>query len=236
MKKALIRPLWGDFSLNDGFAKNRALILKTIDLVLNDKYAAPFWVYVCGEDNYKFLTKTKGLKNVVMVSKDSTLRAPKDCYLNRLDICNAAMEDFDEIVCLNWNCRFVKPFDTGFWDQLSKKEEIQAPLIKTRIRIVKSRVGREARIFPNDSFLYLRSKQELNNVMDVKYWDGVSSKWTSESLIAHYLDRKHEGWIGVKRYSELYEPDVVHVDRVGMIRKESPFLITNKAFKTDKIE
>jgi len=235
MSRAIIRPLWGDFSLQDGFATNRSLILKTIDLVLNDKYTTPFWVYVCGEDNYRFLTETKKLTNVIMVSKDSTLRSPKHCYLNRLDICKVAIKHFDEIVCLNWNCRLVKPFDMGFWDALGKKEAIQAPLIKSRINLLTSRNGKENKIFPNDSFLYFRCEDEINNVMAINKLSGIPNDWTSESLIAHYLDNKHGGWIGVEKYAELYEPDVVNIDRVGMVMKQNPFFITNKIFKTEKI-
>jgi len=209
--KSIIRPWWGsrDRTDNPRLRRNRRLMEHTLRCVLSDTYQVPFVTYVFGKDNYKFL-KSEGLEDLILVNDDPNPRnSYKRNYIHRLDICHAALEDFDQIVCVNWNCRLIKPFPDDFWDQLNKKESLQAPLIKTRVNILKSREGKANRIFPNDAFIYMRDKSLPNKLLDVLNWDNVSNKWTAESLMAHYLDHKHNGWIGTGKYYDLYEPDFI---------------------------
>jgi len=45
-----------------------------------------------------------------------------DCkfYIHRLHILERAIQDFEEIVLMNWNCRLIKPFPDNFWDKLGE--------------------------------------------------------------------------------------------------------------------
>jgi len=212
-----MRMWWGDRKQKGHRASNRKDMETTLNCVMNDKYQVPFVTYVCGKDNYDYL-KSKGLEDLVLVTEEPRLDIPVELDAqHRLYLCDIAMQDFREIICVNWDCRLVRPFTDNAWTQLRKKEAIQASLIgkSNKVVFLKSR-GEDGHIFSIDGFLYLRDYTLPKKILKLLDDPDVPHKWTSESLISIYLDRLHGGWIGPQRYYELYEPDCFYAGRLGL--------------------
>lgn len=243
MSKSVIRLWWGDKNRNNPRRNKRRMLEKTLKLVLNDKYQVPFVTYVYGKDNYNYL-KSEGVDNLVLVNNDPRPRKePNTDCLHRLDLCDVAMCDFQEIICANWSCRLVKPFSNKkVWDTLENKESIQAALVAPKLKkdLVNTR-GDQGNIFCIDGFLYLRDRTLPKKILKMLDDPDIINKWTCESLISHYLDKIiHNEWIGLDRYFDLYEPNCFLAGRTAVFRYKKrkshvfAFRDINPSFKTEQ--
>jgi hypothetical protein len=105
--------------------------------------------------------------------------------------------------------------------------------MKTRIKMLQSRkTDKENRTFPNDSFVYMRRNSLPDEILKFANYDYVTNKWTSESLMAHYLDNKYGSWIGVERYYKLHKPKYIKLHKFGIFTdKKDAYFMTSKTFK-----
>ena len=222
--KSVIRLWWGECHKDYDRYKNRLMLETTMKCVLNDKYQVPFVTYVLGRDNYDYL-KSQGLEDLVLVNPDIYSLRPehKRNAIQRLDLCEIALQDFDEIICVNWDCRLVKPWTDETWSLLGEKETIQTALTESKRRAARDRPmlstrGNQNHIYSLDGFLYLRDKTMPSKVLAMLDEPYVINKWTPESLISHYLDKIHGGWIGIEEYWKLYEPECFYAGRCAAFK------------------
>ena len=241
MNKSVVRLWWGDKNRNDHRKKNRLLMEQTLRLVMNDKHQVPFVTYVCGQDNYDYL-KSEGLENLSLVTKNPRLDIPVEIDAqHRLYLCDIAMKDFNEIICVNWDCRLVNPFTDNVWTILRKKEPLQAALICSKRRkayklpMVHTR-GEDGHIFALDGFLYLRDPTLPQNILKLLDDPEIKNKWTPEALVSTYIDYINGKWIGLQKYYELYEPDCFFGGRLSVwkhaTKKKNIVFAWQRYFKT----
>jgi len=121
-----IRAFWGDIDYDNGKYKKEILnIANTSNL--ND------YVYVWGEENYKFI-KSLGF-DAELITKtptefgDDFLKNSDTFFFHKLDAVKRGCDSFGSVVFLDWDTRQLKDIDKLFFDLLYVQDKyIQMPL------------------------------------------------------------------------------------------------------------
>ena len=109
-KIKIIRTGWGDY-------KDKWADVPKIPLYDNEI------VYVWGNENKKQLEK-RGYKCITMQDNKFT---GSNVYGKKLQVIDAALKEFGEVLMLDWDCFLGKPLDNDFYNMISQKP-IQVPL------------------------------------------------------------------------------------------------------------
>mgnify|MGYP003630608914 FL=1 len=107
----IIRSWWGDFA--DKFKEIPKFPL----------YPGQEIVYVWGKDNFKLLSR-RGYICYLMKDDDYDL---DNIYGKKLLVLDKALQDWGEVLMLDWDCYILKPLDKHFYNSLQSKP-IQIPL------------------------------------------------------------------------------------------------------------
>lgn len=212
MKKGFVRALWGIHE-HEGrrFYLRRTKQDNDIRLMLKNPWIPEFKVYVFGEDNYK-MCQELGFDSVLLDKKPIIWDMDTQQFRHKLEVFYRAMEDFDEIVFLDWDNIPIKPIPENFWDVLSKKDPIQANLCQYRRRKAVWRGQVDSRKLPNAAFVYIREKDIAKDMLQV--WEDLKRPWSEELVIGKYIDNINGGWKGLDYYWEHYEPHWFSMPRV----------------------
>lgn len=231
MSKSFIRGVWGDINLS-GIRGGK--IRKDIDAIKANPYCSitDFVVYVFGKENYDLL-KSEGFV-CKLISEESVVYDMKErLYRHKLDILKSAMEDFDEIVFLDWDCVPIKPLPHDFWGKLNNKAPFQANLFQYR---TKKCLWRNAdwRKVCNGGFLYLRDKKIaddfidnynnlsllVDNIMATRKITFDDLRFREKALIfddepsfSKWIDDYSDGWKGEEHYWDNFEPDFCNLKK-----------------------
>ena len=227
MKRALIRVLYGEpKNVAHDHCECRSRIDKDIRSVINRKGDEDFVVYCFGEANYKFV-KDLGHKNVVLADKNVWIDGEVPfSFLNKIHAWEYALQDYDEIVYLDWDTIQIKPFPPDFWDILASKESIQSCLARYHKGVLswrRYRPDRANKLVSSGCFVYIRDKEipgKLLKLADDPLFNeniyypkkrripGIISpkQWSDEIYISKYTDSICGGWDGVEKYFKLFEP------------------------------
>ena len=166
MKRAFVRGLWGIYSNENDLIKRRYKMDFDIKDTIKNKYSPPSVTYVYGEENFNYL-KNLGVRKLKLVSKDPfKYNLSKHQYRHKLDIYKMAMEDYKEIVYIDWDCVAQKKLPNDFWGQMGKKEYCQANLQQYKRVQCRWRGRSDRRKLPNGGFLYIRDKTFPDEIID----------------------------------------------------------------------
>ena len=204
MKKGFIRGLWGIFDRSHRITGRRFRVENNIINLLKNKNNTDFRTYVFGKENYDGLIKM-GVKDVVLINEaPSQFDLIKHQYRHKLELIKYAMEvdNYDELVYMDWDCSPTKSLYKNFWQELGKKEVVQANLIIYRRKKAFWR-KEELRKVPNGGFIYLRDKTIPQKVIDI--WNTMKQD-NDEPAWAKFTDDMVGGWQGAHKYWELFEP------------------------------
>lgn len=227
MKRMYIRALWGyaDKAETDSYSGRRSKMDNDIDIVMYNDNDEPFMTYVCGQKNFDYL-KSKNI-NCKLLSKDPFIYEPikgvQHMYGHKLYVMQAAMEDYDEIVFLDWDCMAATKIPNNFWSTLGEKEAFQASMRGYKKRKCHWR-RRDKRQRPCASFVYFRDKKIIDEMVEM--WE-KDKRRSEEDVFAKYTDEMIGGWQGADKYWELFEPHFFNLDI-----HEIPF----RCFPTEKVE
>lgn len=203
MKKSFIRGLWGIYSKGNNLIERRFKMDYDIKQTLQNKYSPPSVTYVYGEDNFKYL-KDLGVNDLKLVQKEPfKFDLTTQQYRHKLEIFRLAMEDFDEIVYIDWDCIAKSKLPSDFWEVMGKKEFCQANLQQYKRKKCMWRKN-DVRKLPNSGFLYIRDLDFTEEV--IACWDRSKGN-SDEPPIAKALDNRYGGWIGMDKYWELHEAE-----------------------------
>lgn len=237
MKTAFIRGLWGDMKEDThGVTQRRLKVLSDIERVVNSHYPMDFVTYYFGEDNAPIFDRYN-LKSV-MIDRDSIKWDMKDeLYRHKLEVIKRAMDDYDAIVYLDWDCILTKPLPDNIWDILGKGATLQANLFLYRTKKCLWR-DVDLRKTCNGGFIYIADKKIPNHI--IRNWEELSAwakqqqekrrarglelrlreksfMFDDEPSISKYVDDVCGGWPGVEAYWDRFEP------KVCKLRKKSVF-------------
>jgi len=246
MKRSFVRIVWGDFldennPLLPDYEKqfgfkfdplNKILIRRfkiDIDIAkcLKNEFQIPFVVYTFGEKNHKQLLEM-GIESR-LIHKDPYKYHPiKGIYKHKIDAHQYMMNDFDEIVFLDWDTYLIKPLPNDFWDVLNKKEIFQAVLGKYRTARINYRPDHKSnQLIPMGALVYMRDKTIPERLM--KFNTG-SNSWSCEPAFAQLTDEIMGGWNnlseGIDKYWNLFEPECY-------VNKRSAYKFSKKYIKTN---
>lgn len=112
-KIKIIRAYWGDNI-------NTKLEVPIIPLVNNQI------VYVWGEDNEKFF-KERGYETRLVTIQDPCKIDHTNYLIRKLIALDLALQEFDEVIFLDWDCYILRELDDNFYEYLNSKP-IQCPL------------------------------------------------------------------------------------------------------------
>lgn len=249
MKRAFIRAIWGDFMGidNDTFSHTGVMTSPkpsklNLDIMKQSNCGLlKHYVYVFGRWNKEFIRQWYFEPR--QISRKSNVWDMKtELYRHKLEVLRVAMEDFDEIVYLDWDCVPQKQITDEIWDILGKKESFQANLQLYKTKKCLWRKG-DQRKTCNGGFIYIRDKK-IPDLL-IKNWESFKM-WTEDQKVKRqerdlelrqreksliyddepsmsmYVDDVMGGWKGMDDYWSNYEPDVCN-------------LKTKSAFSSEKL-
>jgi len=184
-----------------------------IEKALREPIKIPYICYTFGEENHKWLL-SKGVESV-LINKFSN---PFYMYRHKMEAWVRGMQDFDEIVFLDWDTRPIKPIDDEFWSILRSKDVIQASLGKYMSARLTHRAGRDNKWNPSGSFVYMRDKSLPTRAIEL--WKKQHHKWTEEVGLAMLTDELM-GTFDFNTYEKRFDPDVYQVKRNPFIKEQS---------------
>jgi hypothetical protein len=227
VKRGFVRVLWGIYDHQGRrFYKRRTKMDNDIKLLLKNQYSKPFMTYVFGEDNFKFL-KDKGFNCKLVDKKPIVWNMDKEQFRHKLEAFRLGMQDYDEIVFLDWDCHPVAPLPRNFWKVLGQKDPFQAPLRMYHRRKATWRRGDQRKI-PCASFVYFRDKQIPQDLVDL--WEKLNRPWSEEIVMARYFDGLMDGWKGLDEYWDRFEPDFFYLDE-GRVFTPEQLKSKNRCFR-----
>jgi hypothetical protein len=201
--RSFIRGLWGVHDNPDRYYQRRHKMDNDIKFMKHFKYNEPFRTYVFGEDNYKYLVD-QGFDCRLVDKKPIAWDMEKEQFRHKLECFKQGMDDFDEVVFLDWDCLPIKALPDDFWDVLRAKGPFQAILRGYKRRKAMWRKVDQRKI-PCASFVYINDPkipQEMN-----EYWEELGRPWSEEVVMMRYMERMQDGWKGPEAYWEQFEPD-----------------------------
>ena len=218
MKSAFIRTLWGIYDHQGRkLYKRRTKIDNDILLVKQNKFQTPFRTYVFGEDNFKYL-EDEGFDVKLVDKRPIVWDMDTQAFRHKLEAFKCGLEDYNEIVFLDWDCIQIKETPENFWETLRKKEKIQAILRMYKRKKLGWRTEDQRKI-PCASFVYINGKQTSLDL--IKAWEDIGCTWSEERAIAKYTDDLSGGWKNVDYYLSRFEPDFfVLMPEQGFIREK----------------
>ena len=236
MKRSFVRAIWGDMSTN-GIRKGK--LCNDIKLIKDNPYTEPFVVYVFGQDNYKQLMLDEW--DCRLIDENSVRYDMKThLYRHKLDVLYEAMQEFDEIVFLDWDVRPTAKLPDDFWETMKEKAVFQANLFQYRTKKCLWRKD-DWRKVCNGGFLYMRDpkvpKDFINNYDKLSEWVakkkeerescGKKLRFREEALmfddepsITKWVDDYMGGWKGVDEYWKMFEPDFCNLKKKSAFSKE----------------
>lgn len=133
-------------------------------------------------------------------------------WLNRIFALRKIMEEFDEIVSLDWDTSQVGDVPDDFWEVHRERDVFQSPLIRYTQRKALWRRGRGRKIIPNGGYVYCREPLILD------WWFQLTKdmmKGDDEVALAKITDSMMGGWSKAK-YCERFEPVFAHPRRTAI--------------------
>lgn len=203
MTRSVIRALWGIYEHNDRrMYKRRGTQDANIKLVKMNRTSLPFCCYTFGEDNHKFLLD-KGINSRLVDKRPIVWDMDNEQFRHKLEVLKCGLNDFDEVIFMDWDCMAIRPFTHTMWDTVSKGNDIQAILRMYKRRKATWRISHQ-RAIPEASWVYLRGKKVGDDL--INQWEKMNRPCSEELVMAKYMDERAGGWQGLEHYWKCYEP------------------------------
>ena len=206
--------MWGIYDDSDRMSARRYRMDGDMKRLNKNLFNEPFVTYVYGEENFNMLSKNF---NCVLMDKEPfAFDLQKEQYRHKLEILLRCMEDFDEIVFLDWDCVPTKKLPTDFWETLGKKEKIQANLQQYHTRKCYWRKN-DWRKLSNAGFVYIRDKSIPQVIID--NWNRLPGP-SAEPALSKCIDDIGGGWQGIDYYWTHFEPDFCNIHKSSCFQKK----------------
>lgn len=206
MKRGFIRCVWGIYDNSHRLLARRQKIDGDIKRIKDCKFNEPFHVYIYGEDNYKRMV-SNGFNCTLVDKSPNPFDLIKHQYRHKMELIKYAMEvdEYEELVYLDWDCVPQKKLPSDFWEHCSKRGPIQACLQQYHKKKCFWRPNDQRKV-PNGGFLYIRDKTFPGRA--IKYWETMPQD-NDEPAWAKLVDELMGGWkdtaTSLKLFWDTYE-------------------------------
>ena len=178
-----------------------------------------FTVYVYGANN-KIILDNLGIKNI-LINNSSYVLPYRNAYIHKLYAFEKMMNDFNEIVFLDWDTKLIRDIPDDFWEELNKKEVFQSSLWKYKAPKIKHRKTHwDNKFISSGGFVYMRDKTIPKRLLELH--TTLPNKWSEEGAFSMLTDEMSGGWGGIEKYLKLFEPEYYRCN------KGSPYLKEDK--------
>lgn len=227
MRRAFVSGLWGDQHV-----QRRSKVKRDIANMLKREFQPePRIAYCYGQENFDYLTRL-GLST--RLADDSPVkdflqsgnRSPNESgnvnfgvsmWRHKLEILDLALQEFDEVIWLDWDCWLHAPLPPEFWEHLNNGARLQASLRMYRRRQCRWR-NSDPRKVPSAAWIYLRCRELSSQLLRTHDQYPLLRE---EQVMARTIDDLMGGWQGPSAwFDQGYEPFCFYVR--GQLR--SPLL------------
>jgi len=244
MRRGYIRLLFGDRhpDIKKGALSRRCKIDNDVKLLLTSPHEPPFVSYTFGSDNHAYLLDL-GVDSRLLDKRPYAWDKVKEPMRHKLEAFKVGMEEFDEILFLDWDCMATQPVPADMWDKMRAKSDFQALLRYYHRRMLRAWRDTDFRKIPCASFVYMGSREVPSDIIGI--WEEMGRPWKEELPMAVYADRRLGGWKGVEAYWNNFEPMFFHLregcvyDKAWLSRKNIIYRhfrknIISKMLKSEK--
>lgn len=224
MRRGFVSILWGDFlaenkktcedlkkefnfdfslSIGNPIAIRRSKIKDNIINYSKQPYSKDSTIYVFGKENFEIITDL-GINAVLLQDKPYKYHPIRGVYLHKLDAYKRVMEDFDEVVLLDFDMIQTKPLPNDFWDILGQKEILQTSIHQYKNPRLTHRPKKPNKWISSGAFVYVRDKSIPNRLWEIN--QSNANKWSCEPALSILTDEISSGWRNIDYYWEKFEP------------------------------
>jgi len=202
-KYGFIRGIWGTPDHQNRRRWTRLnKIHKDVCMAKLNPYEPLIKVYAFGEDNYKFMVDN-GFDTKLVDKKCIVWNMDTEQYRHKIEVWNQGLQDFEQIIYLDWDCIPCCPIPEDIWEELGKGETLRGALYSYHRR--KCFWQTEApRTVMAATFIYLRGLETIQKIIEV--WERNGRPWSEEVTLRKYIDEINGGWKGDEYYGKKYEP------------------------------
>ena len=202
--RSFIRGLWGVYDPDKRLGRwysRRTKLDNDIRLAAINPYAPKCKVYIFGEDNFKILTD-KGFDCVLIDKKPFVWDMEKEQYRHKIEIWRAGLQEFKEVVFLDWDCVPCAPIPNNFWDVISNGEKIRATIFMYKLKRVFFR-NNDARKVSASTLVYINGLETCDGI--IRTWEEIGRPWQEEVALSKHIDIINGGWKGSDDYMKKFE-------------------------------
>jgi len=206
-------------------------------------------VYVWGDENNKWLTK-RGYNTKIVNKFTSSKYTPRsNMFIKKLIALDLALQEFNEVILLDWDCYILRNFDDNFYNHL-KEKPIQCPLYSHNIDIKNSCLEMDKKhtqnvldfidtltntipkyswkmdnmyISPNFCFVYSRDKSLGKELLNITLKNNITG-CIEEHAMFLYAN------CSIEEYIERYQPKVVRGISPSVTKNKFMAEISRKKF------
>jgi hypothetical protein len=140
-------------------------------------------------------------------------------YRHKIETCDRALQEFDEIIILDWDTLTVNPLPDDFWDSFTGGMPIRTALRSLSVgytrRFLSIRQAHWRTEGKNEivwaGCTYMRGREVSLGIIET--WEKLGRPWSDEVAIAAYLDGLSGGWKGTDYHWEHFE--MMHFSQPG---------------------
>jgi len=207
MRSAFIRGLWGvprpDAPTNE--LKTRVSVVPEIQNWERDSKGIPFQTYAFGTENKALLTSVK-IDAKLLDERPEVFDNVTKMWRHKIEIIRRALDDFDEVIWLDWDCIPVKSLPPDFWARIASGQPYKACLKMHKHTHCRWRSDYEhQRYLPSGGFVYIRGADTADWL--IRCFDGLGwERASDEDAMGKLGDEILGGWKGAMEYCLNFEP------------------------------
>ncbi len=226
MRTAFIRGLWGDRLV----PRSRIKIIHDLENCINQPLQLPFVSYSFGRENTALLRSVGiepielsrlGIVNFFGARRRDPTPPPTyrrgqyvgpspihnfgvSMWRHKLMAMEAALQDHDQIVWLDWDAKLLRRLPHDFWEHIAAGAKVQASLRQYHRIKCPWRRSTGRRLVPGGAFVAIRGHDTIRQLLELQ---AQHPKEDDEITYARWVDLQQGGWHGEHVYrSAGFEP------------------------------
>lgn len=219
MKTAFVRAIWGDRLI----PRSRVKTIMDLNEALNQPLQIPFVCYSFGRQNTQMLRSlglapTELSRHGIVNFFGALRRNPTPCprfhkgqyfhpspirnwgvsmWRHKLVAIEAALQDYDQIVWLDWDAKLLRRLPANFWDRIADGGVVQGSLRQYKKPRCLWRRSHGRRLVPGGAFIAVRGRDTIGELLEIQAQHPFED---DEITLARFVDQRMGGWVDEYKY------------------------------------